>query len=91
MTLAFPNPSRSFDEARNAVLFFGHDGVFEIRFFVEAGALAKWGMALPVSGMSDANCLSIFDAVRTSILEVAREAYANARRSYHTLTAADFR
>ena len=91
MTLAFPNPSRSFDEARNAVLFFGHDGVFEIRFFVEAGALAKWGMALPVSGMSDAKCLSIFDAVRTSILEVAREAYANAHRSYYTLTAADFR
>jgi hypothetical protein len=23
VTLAFPNPSRSFDEARNAVLFFG--------------------------------------------------------------------
>jgi hypothetical protein len=41
MTLAFPNPSRTFDEARNAVLFFGHDGVFKIRFFVEAGALAK--------------------------------------------------
>jgi Protein of unknown function (DUF1488) len=76
MTLAFPNPSRSFDEARDAVLFFGHDGVFEIRFFVEAGALAKWGTALPVSGISEAKCLVVFDAVRTSILEVAREAYA---------------
>jgi hypothetical protein len=57
MTLAFPNPSRSFDEARNAVLFFGHDGVSEIRFFVEAGALARSGTALPMSGMSEAKCL----------------------------------
>lgn len=26
MTLASPNPSRSFDEARKAVRFMGHDG-----------------------------------------------------------------
>jgi Protein of unknown function (DUF1488) len=65
MTLAFPNPSRSFDEAMNAVLFFGHDGVFEIRFFVEAGALAISGTALPTMPMSEARCLSVFDAVRT--------------------------
>jgi hypothetical protein len=90
MTLAFPNPSRSFDEARNAVLFFGHDGLFEIRFFVEAGALTISGTALPISGMSEAKCLSAFDAVRTSILEVAREAYSHGRRNYYTLTAADF-
>ena len=91
MTLAFPNPSRSFDEARNAVLFFRHDGLFEIRFFVEAGALAISGTALPMSGMSEAKCLSAFDAVRTSILEIAREAYSHGRRNYYTLTAADFR
>jgi hypothetical protein len=41
LTLAFPNPSRSFDEVRNAVRFIGHDGMFQIRFFVEAGALTK--------------------------------------------------
>ena len=90
MTLAFPNPSRSFDEARNAVLFFGHDGVSEIRFFVEAGALARSGTALPMSGMSEAKCLSAFDAVRTSILEIAREAYSHGRRNYDTLTGAQF-
>ena len=46
MTLNFPNPTRSFEEMRNAVCFVGHDGIFEIRFFVEAGALAhsgQWG------------------------------------------------
>ena len=90
VTLAFPNPSRSLDEARNAVLFFGHDGLFEIRFFVEASALAKWGTAVPTSRMSEAKCLSLFDTVRTSILDVAREAYSHGRRNYYTLTAADF-
>ena len=96
MTLAFPNPSRSFDEARNAVLFFGHDGLFEIRFFVEAGALAAGalaisGMASPTSEMSEAKCLSVFDATRPSILNVARKAYSHGHRSHCTLTAADFR
>jgi len=91
MTLAFPNHSRSFDEARNAVLFFGHDGLFEIRFFVEAGALAIRGKALPISEMSEVKCLSLFDAGRASILNVAREAYSHGRRNYYTLTAADFR
>jgi hypothetical protein len=91
MTLAFPNPSRSFDEARNGILFFGHDGVFEIRFLVEAGALPIPATALPVVAMSEAKCLSVFDAVRTSILEVARKAYSHGRRNYYTLTAADFR
>jgi hypothetical protein len=90
MTLAFPNPARSFDEVRNAVLFFGRNGVSEIRFFVEAGALAISGTALPISGMSEAKCLSVFDAVRMSILEAAREAYSHGRRNYYTLTAADF-
>jgi hypothetical protein len=89
MTLAFPI-LHSFDEARNSVLFFGHDGLFEIRFFVEAGALAMSGTALPMSGMSEAKCLSAFDAVRTSILEIARDAYSHGRRNYYTLTAADF-
>jgi Protein of unknown function (DUF1488) len=84
VTLAFPNPSR------NAVLFFGHDGLFEIRFFVEAGALAISGTALQMSGMSEAKCLSAFDTVRTSILEIAREACSHGRRNYYTLTAADF-
>ena len=69
MTLAFANPSRSFDEARNAVQFFGHDGVVEIRFFVEAGALGISGTA----GMSEAKCLSAFDAVRMTRFWRSRE------------------
>jgi hypothetical protein len=89
MTLAFLNPSRSFDEVRNAVLFFGHDGMFEIRFFVETAALAE-GQPRG-SRMSEAQCLSAFDAMRASIHDVARKVYSHQRRNSNTLTATDFR
>jgi uncharacterized protein DUF1488 len=87
MTLAFPNPSRSFDEARNAVRFIGHDGMFEVPFFVETGALAKHG----TTGMSEADFLRAFDEARRSIHDVARKAYSHARRPSYVLTVADFR
>lgn len=89
MTLAFPNPSRNFDKMRNAVCFFGHDGMFEIRFFVEAAALAERGS---LGGrMSESKCLSAFDTLCTTIHDVAREAYSHGRNSSYTLTASDFR
>ncbi|RWH73434.1 DUF1488 domain-containing protein [Mesorhizobium sp.] len=91
MTLAFPNPSRSFDETRNAVRFMGHDGMFQIRFFVEASALTKSDAARREVGALKAKCLSAFDALRTSIYDVARETYSHGRRDSYTLTAADFR
>jgi hypothetical protein len=91
MTLAFPNPSRSFDEARNAVRFTGHDGMFEIRFFVEADALAKSDGTLRGTAASETKYLSAFDALRTSIYDVARKAYSHGRRDSYTLTAAHFR
>jgi hypothetical protein len=88
MTLAFPNPSRSFDEARNAVRFVGHDGMFEVWFLVETGALAKPDS----SELSEADVLRAFDAARCAILDVARKAYARRRRrTSFVLTAADFR
>lgn len=91
MTLEFPNRCRSFDEARRAVRFSGYDGMFEVRFFVEAGALAIPEAALLGSGTLEAGCLSAFDALRQSIQDVAREAYSYGRRDSYTLTAADFR
>ena len=91
MTLAFPNPSRSFDEVRNAVRFTGHDGMFEVRFFVEAGALAQSDPTLRGDGASETKYLSAFDALRTPIQTWARKAYARGRRDFYTLTAAEFR
>ena len=89
MTLAFLNPSRSFDATRNAVCFIGHDSMFQVRFFVEAEALAGSGIARGGSG--ETAYLSTFDALRTFIHDVASKAYARSRRDSYTLTAADFR
>lgn len=91
MTLAFPNPSRSFDETRNAVRFIGHDGMFEVRFFIETGALVRSEATLSPTGMPEARYLSAFDEFRTSILDVAQKAYSRDRRDSYTLTASDFR
>ncbi|MDH4989066.1 DUF1488 family protein [Aminobacter anthyllidis] len=91
MTLAFLNPSRSFDESKKAVRFIGHDGMLEVRFFIEAAALAKAGARAGRTQLSESECLTAFDAERKSIYDVAREAYSHGRRTYYTLTAADFR
>jgi len=91
MTLAFPNPSRSFDQARNGVYFIGHDGMVQIRFFVEAEALAKNGIVLGGQGSVETAYLSAFDGLRTSIQDVACKVYSRNRRDSYTLTAADFR
>ncbi|WP_026227880.1 DUF1488 domain-containing protein [Hoeflea sp. 108] len=91
MTLQFPNPSRSFDEVRNAVRFIGHDGMFEVPFFVEVGALAKSSAGLRNMELSEEMYLSTFDSARRSIEDVAREAYSHRRQTSYTLTAADFR
>lgn len=84
--LEFPNPSRSFDETRNAVRFIGYDDVFLVPFFVEAGALSISGKI----AVSETECLSAFDAAIGSIHEVARKAYTRDRNKTYTLTAADF-
>jgi hypothetical protein len=84
MTLEFPNRSRSFDDARNAVRFIGHDGMFEVPFFVQVDALAT-------AIASETNYLAAFDATRTTIHDVARQIYASARRTVYVLTAADFK
>jgi hypothetical protein len=89
MTLNFPNPTRSFDEKRNAVGFVGHVGVFEIRFFVEASALG--GDGSPAGEKSEATCLSTFDRLRTNIYDAARVAYSHKRLASYTLSAADLR
>lgn len=87
MTLEFPNPSRSFDDVRNAVRFVGHDGMFEVPFFVETTALVPSGR----TDQSESDFLAAFDLARSSIHDIAREAYSQGRRTTYTLTAVDFR
>lgn len=87
MTLAFPNPSRNYDEARRGIRFSGHDGMFEISFFVEAAVL----VGASHGPVSEQQYLQAFDSMRTSIQTVAREMYTNHRRPTNTLTTSDFR
>ncbi len=91
MTLTFPNPSRNFEESRSAVCFTGYDGMFEVRFFVEAEALASSDAGMRTTGTLETKCLAGFDALRATIFDVAREAYSNRRLRSYTLTPADFR
>lgn len=71
MTLIFPNRSRSYDDARNAVRFLGYDGMFKVSFFIEAAALMSGSSEIIAS-----ECLVAFDAARGTILEVATKVYA---------------
>jgi hypothetical protein len=91
VTLDFPNPSRSFDETRNAVRFIGHDGMFEVPFFIEADALAS---SITKGGgveAAEATCLVAFDAARRSIHDIARKLYSRGRQTSYIITTADIR
>jgi hypothetical protein len=88
MTLSFPNPSRSYDAVAQRVRFLGHDGMAAIPFFVEIAALSK---RQPAAAGSEAAYLDAFDANRSSIQDIAREAYSSSRKTMYVLTPADFK
>jgi len=87
MALTFPNRSRSYDAEGRRIRFVGYDGMFEVPFFVEAAALSRTER----TQRSEADFLNAFDLARSSIHDVAREAYSHGRRTSYILTAADFR
>ena len=87
MALNFPNQSRSYDDARKTVRFWGHDGTFEVSFVVDVAALAKI-QALP--RLDEAAILAAFDRARTRISEVASALYRLRRSDAYQLVAADF-
>jgi hypothetical protein len=85
MTLEFPNKSRSFDDVKRAVRFHGYDGMFEVRFLIEAAALSKKTHRLD----GEDECLSAFDRSRPEIQKAAIRVYERKRLSAYTLTASD--
>lgn len=87
MALSFPNISRSYDESHRCVRFWGHDGTFEISFFVDIEALSKL-QGLPRS--DEASILSAFDRCRERIITVAAAMYRRHRSSSYRIAAADF-
>lgn len=84
MTLSFPNESRHFDRQQNAICFVGHDGMFEVRFFVDVGALASPGASVD-------QYLGAFETARAEIYRAASKAYARSRESGYRLTASDIK
>jgi Protein of unknown function (DUF1488) len=87
MTLHFPNASRSFDQTRRCVSFWGYDSAFEIAFHVEERALQKIS---PAVQPNEASLLNAFDANRPRIERVAWDAYSRRRQNYFWLSASDF-
>ena len=87
--LNFPNPSRSFDAAKNRVRFWGYDSALEISFFVEADALKQ---LCPEMSSVEAGFLIAFDAARARIHEVANKAYVRSSKGTYAyiLAAEDF-
>lgn len=86
MTILFPNPSRNFDSARNAVSFVGYDDLFVINFYVDAGALAK-----AVDGeYSQSACLTAFDAQIELIHKAASKMYSRNSGTTYMLKTTDF-
>jgi hypothetical protein len=87
MTLSFPNVSRSFDEAKQCVSFWGYDSAFEVCFQMGRDALAR------VAGkpcIGEQALLQAFDTNRPRIHAAATKAYTRRRGSYFALAPADF-
>ncbi len=72
MRLHFPNPSRSFDESHNCVMFWGYDRAMEVSFFLETAALKR---LCPKMNNGESEFLKAFDAMRERIYEVADKVY----------------
>ncbi len=88
--LNFPNESRSFDETRNRVCFWGYDSAIEISFYVAAEALQAINPEM--EGTAE-GILHSFDAARERIHEVANKVYAGTDQGTYAvnLTADDLK
>ena len=86
MTLQFPNHSRSYDQTRQAVRFWGYDTSIEYSFFVTVGALET---VEPHLKRDEAGFLGAFDANRDLIFRTAAAVHARDRNNYE-LVGADF-
>jgi hypothetical protein len=88
VTLGFPNRSRSYDARGRRVRFWGHDGAFEVCFFVDQDVFSRIS---PRATLDEAGILREFDRYRARILEAANKMYnSQQRRDAYTLLASDF-
>lgn len=86
-SVAFPNASRSFDETRGTVRFWGYDQSMEVAFFIGADVLATLQRNVAPAAES---CLDAFDTHRARICAVAARVYERRRSGSYDLLASDF-
>jgi hypothetical protein len=87
MALGFPNQCRSYDAARRAVRFWGHESAFETSFFVSEDALRRID---PGMRLDEVGILQAFDAHRDLIYAVAAKVHGRSRRGFYELQPTDF-
>ena len=85
--IEFPNHSRSYDPARRAVQFWGHDSVIEASFFINEAALRR---LQPDVHADESGLLKAFDSNRELICTAAAKVYVRGGGSYYHLDAVNF-
>jgi len=83
----FPNHSRSYDQTRRAVRFWGHDSAIEASFYIEAAALKR---IQPDVGTDETGLLNAFDSNHDLICAAAARLYVRGSRGSYDLVAANF-
>ncbi|HEY5127571.1 MAG TPA: DUF1488 domain-containing protein [Bradyrhizobium sp.] len=83
----FPNHSRSYDQTRRAVRFWGYDSAIEASFFINEDALMR---IQPDSRSDEPGFLKAFDANRDLICAAAARVYVRGSRGSYDLVAENF-
>ncbi len=84
MTLSFANPTRTYDERRDAIRFVGHDGLKQIVFLLSVGLFDQGGSD---TNPREQGYLMAFDRAHSRILDIARALYQKNKRSMVELDA----
>ena len=85
--IEFPNHSRSYDQTRRAVRFWGYDSAMEASFFIDEGALRR---IQPDARPDESGFLNAFDCNRDVICAAAAKVYVRGSRGSYDLVAANF-
>jgi hypothetical protein len=85
--IEFPNHSRSYDQTRRAVRFWGHDSAIEASFFIDEDALRR---IQPDAPPDESGLLNAFDSNRDVICAAAARVYVRGSRGSYNLVAANF-
>lgn len=72
MALEFPNSSRSFDDSKSRINFWGYDRTIEVSYFIGADALKRFNKDV---GTQETELLEVFDAKIDKIHKVAARVY----------------